>query len=192
MTTQSTRPSRRSTKVIAVAANLGEPALSLLKSRMKPRAYLQSLVEAGLHVDAIKFMAQALPSREGVWWAWVTAKRAAGGDASAVVEASLKATEKWIAQPSHENAHAAYIKADAADGATPAGMAGLAAFLSGPSMAPPGHDLIPPPVGVSQKLIGGAVSLAAFGDDPTTADDRFLAAIAQGMDAVNKSGLWPE
>lgn len=188
--TPANRP-RLSTSVVASAAGLGEPALGLLKRGIKPRKYLLQLVEAGHQSDAIKFLAQSLPPREGVWWAWVNARHADGGDKPPVLE-SLAATERWIAQPTHEHAHASYARADAADAGTPAGMAGLAAFLSGPSMAPPGQQLIPPPAGTAQRLIAGAVSLAVLGGDPATVGARFYAAMEQGMDVVNKIGLWPE
>src|SRR5262245_38242706 len=128
---------------ISAVAELGDEAQALLRDDLAAREYLGVLTEKELLPDAIKFLAHALPKREAVWWAWVCARRATATPPPKI-KAALDATEKWIAQPSEEHRHAAMKAAEAAEFKTPAGCAGLAAFFSGPSLAPPGHPQVPP------------------------------------------------
>ncbi len=79
------------------------------------RAVVQQLVTGAQYAEAVRFVAHALPRREGVWWAWVTAKRAAGATPAPPAKAALEATERWIAQPSDANRRLAWDAAQAAD-----------------------------------------------------------------------------
>src|SRR4051812_8437480 len=69
-----------------------------------PGAYAQALIAAGRVPDAIRLVACALPPREGVWWAWVSARHVSQlatppGVASQPVADTLAAVERWINQP---------------------------------------------------------------------------------------------
>jgi len=185
-------PKPRTLTELAAAAELGVEARALLAPDLAPRAFVQRLLEAGHHPDAIRLLAHALPRREAVWWAWVTAKRASGAEPAPPIRASLEATEKWIAQPTDANRRAAFEKAQAADIGTPAGSAGLAAFLSGDSLAPPGLQAVPPGEFDAAKAITGAVLLSAVIAEPEKAPEKMQASVQQGLDVVSKIKLWPE
>jgi Family of unknown function (DUF6931) len=171
-------------------ADMSDEARAVLTDGMEPRAYMDALVARGKSLDAVQFLAHALPQREGVWWVWWCAKTMAGDHAPAEVTASLEATKKWIAEPTDENSHAAMGLADAAGLGTPAGCAGLAAFFSGTSMAPPNLDAVPPPEGVSAKAVAGGVTLAALTPDPREAEEKFKTFIQQGLEVTEKIKLW--
>ncbi len=186
----STRAPRAPAELLAVA-EMGEEAAAHLSPGHTHRAFVQALVGAGLHADAVRLIAHALPRREGVWWAWVTAKRSAGAQPSAKIRASLEATERWITQPTDANRRVAFDRAQEADVGTAAGCAGLAAFLSGESLAPANVQAVPPGEFDAAKAIVGAIMLAVVVQEPEKATEKFEAAIQQGLDVTAKIKLWP-
>src|ERR1035438_2362379 len=104
-------------KVVAISsvAELGDDATALLRPDQHPLEFLKLLVDKHLYPDAVRFLAHALPKREAVWWAWVSAKRSAGPDAPPKIKASLEAPGKWIADPNEEPRRASMAAAQAAD-----------------------------------------------------------------------------
>jgi len=171
-------------------AGLGDDAKALLQPTHGPREYLGALVARSLHPDAVRFLAHALPKREGIWWAWVCARRAAGEAPAPPVKAALDATERWITQPTDDNRRATMRAAEAAGLDSPAGCTALAAFLSGGSLGPAETPPVPPGELLTAKAITGAVVSAAVSGDATQAPERFQAFIAQGLDVVTRLQLW--
>jgi hypothetical protein len=188
---QAGRPVRTPADLAAVA-QLGKEAQALLAPGLTHRAFVQKMVEAGQHADAVRYIAHAMPKREGVWWAWVAAKRAAGPEPDPKIKESLDATERWIAQPSDPNRRVAFEKAQAADIGTPAGCTGAAAFFAGDSMAPPGLQAVPPGEFDTAKAITGAVIMAVVEKEPEKAAEKYQVAIQQGLEVLGKIKLWPE
>ncbi len=177
--------------MLATVADIDEAVRATFPPGAPHRAVVQQMVTAALFPEAVRFVAHALPRREGVWWAWVTAKRAAGPTPEPPIKAVLEATERWIAQPSDGNRRAAWEAAQAADVGTPAGCAGAAAFFSGESVAPVGVQALPPGEFDAAKMIAGAIMLSALVTEPEKAPEKFLAAIQQGLDVVAKIKVWP-
>jgi hypothetical protein len=174
---------------MAAVAELGEAAMAMAGPEIPPGDYVQRLTEKKLHPDAVRFLAHCLPKREAVWWAWICARRAAGEQAKPAIRASLGATEKWIAQPTEEHRRAAMAAAEQAQLSTPAGCAGLAAFFTGGSMAPPEAPPVPPGPYLTAKAVTGAVIGAAVAE-PEKAAERFEQFIAQGIDVASRIKLW--
>ena len=168
------------------AAGLDPAALT---DHDSPDDLLAALVEAEKFVEAITFLAHALPTREAVWWAWTCARRASGEEPSDEILASLEATGAWISDPSDAHRRAAYDLAQKADLATPTGCAGAAVFFSGGSMGPPDQPDMPPGEYMAAKAIAGAVLLAAA-SDPTEAMDRLQKYLQSGMDVAERVHLW--
>jgi hypothetical protein len=191
MTHPATRAGRSPAELTEIAA-LGDEAKALLTPAHSHRAFVQAMADAGHHADAIRYVAHALPRREGVWWAWVTAKRSAGAEPNSKVKAVLEATERWIAQPTDAHRRTAFEYAEAAGVGTAAGCAALAAFLAGESLAPPHVQAVPPGEFDAAKAITGAILLAAVATEPEKAPEKFEAALAQGLDVTAKINLWPE
>lgn len=177
---------------LAEVAEVGEEGRKLLQPQHKPHEYLSALTGGSQHPDAIRLLAHALPRREGVWWAWASAKRASGAEPAAPVKAALDATERWIAQPTEDNRRNAMARAEAIGFDTPAGCAALAAFLSGPTVAPPHiEQAVPPPEYGAAKAIAGAVLISAVITEPDKAVEKMHAALLQGLEVVTKIKLWP-
>jgi hypothetical protein len=175
---------------IRSSAELGDEANALFRENQAPQEYLNLLIEKSLFSDAIKFLAHALPKREAVWWAWFCARRAAGAEPPPKIKAALDATEKWIAQPNEPNRRAAKAAADAATFGTAAGCAGLGAFFSGGSLAPPEAPVVPPAPDLTAKAVAGAVTFAAAATEPEKAPEKFRAFLDQGLDVARRIKLW--
>ena len=111
--------------------------MALVRPDLHPLDFVGLLMEKALYPDAVRFIAHALPKREAVWWGWVCARRSAGENPPPKIKAALDATERWIAQPNDDNRRLAMAAAEKAELGTAAGCAGLAAFFSGGSLAPP-------------------------------------------------------
>ena len=181
----------RTSAQLAAVAEIDPAVLADAPSDAAHRAVVQHLVSGAKYAEAVRFIAHALPRREGVWWAWVTAKRASGPTPAPPIKAVLEATERWIAQPSDANRRAAWDAAQAADIGTPAGCAGAAAFFAGESIAPSNVQALPPGEFDASKMIAGAVLMSAVATEPEKAPEKYLASIQQGLDVVSKIKLWP-
>jgi hypothetical protein len=176
---------------LARLAELDEALLANVPPTVPHRAAVQHLVTASQFPEAVKFVAFSLPRREGVWWAWVTAKRASGAEPAPGIKASLEATERWIAQPTDANRRAAFDLAEKADLGTPAGCAGAAAFFAGDSIAPPNVGAVPPGPYDCNKMIANAVILAAVMKEPEKAAEKFFQSLQQGLEVIGKIKAWP-
>jgi hypothetical protein len=189
MGTPATHPDSTAHK-LATVSELGEEAMALVRAEMHPRELVESLMEKLLFPDAVRLVAHALPKREAVWWAWVCARRAAGDAPAPPIKAALDATEKWIAQPTDELRRQAMDAAQTAGLGTGAGCAGLAAFFSGGSLAPPDAPPVPPGEYLTAKAVSGAVIFAAVSKEPEKAPEKFRAFVAQGLEVTQRIKLW--
>jgi hypothetical protein len=185
-------PARTLSKTVTIStvAELGEEAMALLRPELHPLEFVALLMEKTLYPDAVRFIAHALPKRESVWWGWVCARRAAGETPPPKIKAALDATEKWIAQPSEDNRRSAMAAAQKAELGTAAGCAGLAAFFSGGSLAPPEAPVVPPGEFLAAKAVSGAVIFAAVASEPEKAPAKFKSFVAQGVEVTNRVKLW--
>ena len=175
---------------ISTVAELGEEAMALLRADLHPLDFVALLMEKALYPDAVRFIAHALPKREAVWWGWVCARRAAGENPPPKIKGALDATERWIAQPNEENRRLAMAAAQKAELGTAAGCAGLAAFFSGGSLAPPEAPVVPPGEFLTAKAVSGAVIFAAVAREPERAPEKFRSFVAQGVEVTNRVILW--
>jgi hypothetical protein len=171
-------------------AELGEEATALLEPEHTPRDFMRLLVEREHFPDAVRFLAHALPRREGIWWAWVCARGASGEGPPAEVKAALDATERWVTHPTDENRRAAFAAAETATLATPAGCAALAVFFSGGSLGPADTPAVPPGEFMTAKAITGAVMASAVCSEPERAPEKYRAYISHGLEVVKRLALW--
>jgi hypothetical protein len=183
-------PINSRTVAIATVAELGEEAMALLRPDLHPLDFVALLMEKALFPDAVRFVAHALPKREAVWWGWVCARRAAGENPQPKIKAALDATERWIAQPNEDNRRLAMAAAEKAELGTAAGCAGLAAFFSGGSLAPPDAPPVPPGEFLAAKAVAGAVIFAAVAKEPEKAPEKFRSFVAQGVEVTTRLKLW--
>jgi hypothetical protein len=183
-------PINSRTVAIATVAELGEEAMALLRPDLHPLDFVALLMEKALFPDAVRFVAHALPKREAVWWGWVCARRATGENPPPKIKAALDATERWIAQPNEDNRRLAMAAAEKAELGTAAGCAGLAAFFSGGSLAPPDAPPVPPGEFLAAKAVAGAVIFAAVAKEPEKAPEKFRSFVAQGVEVTTRLKLW--
>jgi hypothetical protein len=178
------------TREVSTVAELGDEAMELLRPELHPLDFVDLLMQKALFPDAVRFIAHALPKREAVWWAWVCARRSAGENPQPKIKAALAATEKWIAQPDESNRRLAMAAAEKAELSTAAGCAGLAAFFSGGSIAPPNAAAVPPGEFLTAKAVSAAVIFAAVAREPEKAPEKFRGFVAQGIEVTNRVKLW--
>ena len=175
-------------------ARVPDDAKPLVATATDGGALVQALAANGKAVEALQVIAAALPPREGVWWAWVSARHGsqfAAPDAAAApaVAAALGAVEQWIANPDDERRRAAWAAGERAGLETAAGCAAAAVFFTTGSVAPADVTPVPPPAGIDRMLVGNAVALAAAAK-PDHFEALVGAYIAQGLEVVKQLGGW--
>lgn len=173
-------------------AEMEDEALQLLEDEQSPQEFLGVLVENEQYADAVRLLAHSLPTREAIWWAWATARRASGAEPPPDVGEALAVSERWITQPAEEYRRPALEIAERAKLSTPAGCVAFAVYFSGGSIAPPDVPEVPPPPFASSKAIAGAIILSAVVDEPEKAPAKFQAFINQGLDVARRVNLWPD
>lgn len=175
----------RSAEDICARAALTGQARSLLAPGLDASAFLGRLIAAGLMVDAVRFMAFALPTRQGVWWACLAVRTAMGGRLAAPAKDAVTAAEAWVYKPVEANRVATLSAAEAAGMDGFAGYAALAAFWSGGSMTPPGQPEMPPNAALSPNAVAAAVLLAGLDAAPDTAAAWYGNMVARGVNIAN-------
>lgn len=170
-----------------------EKAQELLRPDLTVRQFVEMLLDAELVVEAGRFLAQALPKREAVWWACVCVRQVSGSEAPPKAAAALDAAEKWVSEPTETNSQKAQTIAEAAGGMeTPAGCAAMAAFWSGGSLAPPGKQVVAPGENMTATAVAGALIHAALAVDPENFIDKLSGFLSVGVAVATGSNRWKE
>jgi hypothetical protein len=167
---------------------LGVEARALLREDMSPHEFLDALIDNGELVDAVQFLAHALPRREAVWWASRAAVATVWGGP---VEAALRAAEAWVVEPVEVKRIHAQSAAEAAGYDTPAGCAAAAAW-SGGSLAPPGAPVVPPAAHLTAHGAAAAVMLAAVSGPAEAIPESYRALLIQGLAIARGENRWLE
>jgi hypothetical protein len=173
---------------LAPRVPLGDEARALLRPEWSARQYLDALTAAGHLIDAVRFLAWALPRREGVWWACQCIRTAGLSED----EAALAAAEKWAVSATDDHRRAAFTAGEAGNFESPAGVAALAAFWSGGSLAPPKLAVVPPAENLCPNAVGNAVILAAVASAPEKAEEKYRLFLQVGMDVAEGKNRWKE
>ncbi|ALN74618.1 hypothetical protein [Aureimonas sp. AU20] len=163
---------------------LSAEAKAYLTPSLSPQGLLTLLDRSGLFADAVRFLAFALPVREGVWWACMTGI-AIPGAASADPDPAYNAAQDWVYEPTDERRFLCLQAAESVQSATPGAYAALAAFWSGGSMAPEGLPEVPPDPVLAPTGIAASILLAVAAGDPRRSDQLFRDAIGRGIDIGN-------
>lgn len=125
-------------------ASLSAAALHCLASATGPEQLLATLAAEGEPLDAISALALMLPRRQAVWWACLGTRLIPGLDGRPAEAAALEAAEAWVQSQAAEDAEAAQDAAARCPPSAAATYAALAAFWSGPSIAPRGQQAVAP------------------------------------------------
>lgn len=179
---------------IAARADLGDDLAPLVAGAAEPGALVSALLASEKGAEAVRCVASALPPREGIWWAWASARHTAqtmhGSALPPLLKLALDAVDKWINAPSDESRRAAWSAGDAFGTGTPAGAAAAAVFMSGGSVGPAGSMEIPPPPGVCGTLVSTSVILAAVSGPPKEIAASYQMFVAQGLAIITQLGGW--
>ena len=163
---------------------LSADACAYLTPSLSPQSFLTLLDRGGHYSDAVRFLAFALPVREGVWWACMTGL-AIPGATSADPDPAYSAAQDWVYDTSDARRFLCLRAAESVRSATPGAYAALAAFWSGGSMAPEGlPEVVPDPV-LAPTGVAASILLAVAAGDPAGADGFFRDAIRRGVDIGN-------
>lgn len=141
-------------------------AKALLENGMGPWQFLEALAAKKFYVDAIDFLAHALPPREGVWWGCLCFQHACGDKMPPPDKAAAKAAVQWVLQPTDSVRDTAKIQAEAAGPASVSGVLAMAAYQAGSGLpSPDGPPAAVPPF-ASAKSVANAVKLACLKSGP--------------------------
>lgn len=165
--------------------DLGKEATQLLTSDPSPAEFLNSLIDQQFYIDAIKFMARALPKREAAWWACLSVRGTLNADSKPVHASALTAAETWVFKPTEANRRQANAAAQAAGFDNPTAWAAMAVFWSEGSMAPENGTVVPPAENLTAKAVAGAVMLAALQTQPEKAREKYVFFLEQAVDIAN-------
>lgn len=173
--------------------DLEQAARDCLAADPEPVLFLQSLIKQQLYPDAVRFLARALPKREAVWWACLSARSVMGEKPASSFLQALEAAEAWVYKPTEPHRRQAHLAAQQAVFENAAAWAAMAVFWSEGSIAPEDAPVVPPADNLTAKAVAGAVMLAAVQDQPEKANDKYLFFIEQGIDIANGGNgrLWP-
>jgi hypothetical protein len=73
---------------------------------------------------------------------------------------------------------------------TSVGAAGLAAFLSGDSIAPAGAQPVPPGEFLAAKAVAASIMLSAVCNEPEKAAAKYSDFLMRGFEVANRIQLW--
>lgn len=151
------------TRAAQVAPLLGnQPDLAAVGG-MPPAAAFAVLRDSD-PMGAARFMAQCLSRVDAARWVAACLAEADANPPPARAVAA-KAVRRWVSHPSDDARRLAYDAGGMAGWETMEGMACLAIFLSGGSLAPPAQEQpVNPPPGAFGQAAAGAVLLAASFD----------------------------
>lgn len=124
--------SAASAAAIGRELSLSGRARKLLSAELAPQDYLELLLQEELFLDAIRFLCQALPAREGVFWACLCTRQMAACPHMALAQqTALRSAAAWVLQPTEQTRMTARAAGERAKLSNPAGCAALAASWAG-------------------------------------------------------------
>lgn len=130
--------------VLQDKADLSPAAHAALALAPHPTRFIEDLSEGGNARDAVYALALMLPHRQAVWWACLAARLLPDSESSADNRAAIEAAERWVQSAAPGDAEQAGAIAERSDSGRAPAWAAMAAFWSGPSIAPRGQQAVQP------------------------------------------------
>jgi hypothetical protein len=153
---------------------------------------IAALARGGFRVEAARVFAHALPKREAVWWACMCAAHTAPGALGEPDRKAREIAELWVRNQTDALRRAAMDEAKKAGFQSPEAWAGVAAFWSGESLAPPEALAVPPPPHLTGLAVAGAVALASVRGNPVKQQQRLTLFLQSANDiAAGGTGRLP-
>jgi len=163
-----TIPLRFQRQELREKAKLSDGGLRSLAAAKGPENLVATLKADDQPLDAISALALMLPRRQAVWWACLGTRLIPDLDQRPDEAAAVEAAENWVQSQAPEDAEKAQDAAARCAPASAAAYAALAAFWSGPSIAPRGQQAVAP----AAHLPGVAtrVALLLTANEPSVRD----------------------
>ena len=173
---------------LCAVAGLKHPHTAMLEPAGSAPKFVDALIAGGHHIQAILYLAHAIPPREGILWAWTTIKKLPPALTPEELPV-LASVEKWIRDPSDENRRkckqAAFVLPPEGSMATLCD----AVYFTGNLGEPGGHP-VPAPAFSSSKFAGACLILCASQADPQNPSPHFDVCLAQGLEVAQRIKLW--
>jgi hypothetical protein len=171
---------------------LSDVAKGLLQPEIKPRPFLEVLIEKRLDDDAVMLMAHAMPKREAIWWACQCIRLANGATLAPPASGLIAEAEAWVAKPTDELRRKTFEMAEGANFDPPAGFLGMAVFFSSGSLSLPNLPPVPPKEHLAAGMVGNAVKVAALAQGAGKATEYFPKFFALGFDVAAGVNRWKD
>lgn len=139
--------------------------LAITNAKMAPDEFLKVAVDNELYMDAVAFLAHALPLRESIYWAYLTVATLKEKFNSPKDKEILIAVENWFKSPDEANRRACGALAEELKLKTGPAWLSEAVFWSGGSILPPGQPDTEPAQYLYAKAVSGSVNLSASLDE---------------------------
>ena len=171
--------------------DLDDPAKALLDDKLQTRQFFTLLSKQQLSLDAVRFLAHALPKREAIWWGACCVRTAFGdSEQSRTDRIALETAERWVSEPDEKNRRSAESAAEATGYATASGWLAAGAFWSGGSMAPPDMPDVPPKETLTPQAAVVAINLTAT-VDPKKTPSLYAEFLSLGVAVADGKNRWP-
>jgi hypothetical protein len=188
MPVRSPRAVCASVRDIAREAELGPPALAMMRDGMTSDAFALALGNAGHFRDALGFVAHWLGKREAVWWGCQCLWLVFAFKSTPALQAALQSVVRWVLDPNETTRRQCEAASKLLTSAHPVGALALAAFASSGSIGAPGGTPVEPPARLTASAVSGALLDAAcrFPETPTICQ-QFL---RLGLEIGRGQNLW--
>lgn len=154
-----------------------------------PADFVTKLANSDEPNHCLLFMSYALEKRSAVWWLTRCVQ-----EVESILDDNdremLSLAEQWVAAPSDANRRKAMESAEALEMSTPAAWAGVGAFWSGGSMAPPEAPAVEPADNLAGKAISGGAIMASVFHAPEKALDKQKSFTQLGVDVAAGKIPW--
>lgn len=144
MNDQPTIPLRFQRAELSAKADLSPAAIEMLTRVPGPTELIAGLSAMDDPRDAVSLLALMLPRRQTVWWACLGVRLIPDLAARPVELAAVEIAESWVQTQAPDDCERAFPAAEACAMNAAASWAAMAAFWSGPSLAPRGQQAVAP------------------------------------------------
>lgn len=169
-----------------------EEVSDLALPNMSTIEFLNKLVTKNLLIEAIRYLAVALPRREAIWWACATNRLLQTDNKIAVRDQiAWKLVEDWVYNPSEEIRTESLKTAEGLGFETPGSYGAMGVFWSGGSIVPPETgQFVPPAASLTGTAVGASIIMNCAIGDPQKLSARQKSALEIGLDvAYGGNGL---
>lgn len=138
-----------------------------------PSQHVERLNQKKQYKEAVHFTAKNLSKPKAVEWACQCVHTACDEQLSPEHREAIQLAEEWTTDPSETNRLRVVPAVESIGLGSPAGCIAAAVAFSGGSLGPPHVEPIPPDEGLTAKAVVGAVTMAAIGQQPELANERY-------------------